>query len=108
MRMRLFRFIRGTRRHKLPYGPAKSGKDLLAHFTVQPENELLQGVMHVLRGLEEMAKLNAAVPELGDSERALYVGSMSMSIEAQERILDLVEKAKSAETRPHIPVTTPV
>lgn len=72
--------------------PELTADKLLEYLAVDMETPLLVGVLHVLRGIEEIAKENASMCKLTAEERAWYAGQIAMAAEAQERIIELVEK----------------
>lgn len=69
-------------------GPEK----LLEIFAVDPETPWLLAVLSVLAGREEIQKEQSAICELPDSQRAFFSGAVREMADAQEQILDLVEK----------------
>jgi hypothetical protein len=77
--------------------PEISAEKLLESFAVDPETPLLAAVLHVLKGIEEIAKENASVCKMPDSERTFFAGGIAVAGEAQERIMDLVEKGNAAK-----------
>ena len=77
--------------------PEISAEKLLESFAVDPDTPLLVAVLHVLKGIEEIAKENVSVCKMPDPERAFYAGGISMAAEVQERIMDLVEKGNQAK-----------
>ncbi|MFA5187305.1 MAG: hypothetical protein WC551_12575 [Patescibacteria group bacterium] len=81
--------------------PSMSAPKLLECFMVEEDNRLLNGVLNVLMAVEEMAVENLEIPKMTDSERAYYAGKAGGAADAQERIIELVMKARKAkeETR---------
>jgi len=88
----MFGFFR--KRMRVVYLPPMSAERLLGCFRVQDENTLLQGVLHELRGLHELAAQNAEVTDQPDSMTLKYTAMMRAHREAEERILDMVARAK--------------
>ena len=80
------------RRVKALYVPPMVAGRLLECFRVQLDNPLLQGVLHELRGLHEIAAQNAEVLDQPDSVTLKYTAMMRAYREAEERILDMVTK----------------
>ena len=74
--------------------PPMSKEKLLEAFSVDPQNPLLLGVLVVQKGMEEIAKDNIAISKQDGEERAFNAGFMACAIEAQERMMDLVERAR--------------
>jgi hypothetical protein len=77
--------------------PVMSSEKLLTTFAVDPDTPLLAGVLMILKGVEEIAKENAATCKLADSERAFYAGGIAVAGETQERIIELVNKGNAAK-----------
>lgn len=77
--------------------PAMSAEKLLEVFAVDPETPLLLGVLAVLAGNEERAVESVMGVELKDSERSGYAGEIRGLAEAQERIIELVQKGNDAK-----------
>lgn len=73
--------------------PEMSKDQLLVCFKVDPGTPLLVGVIHVLKGLEEIAKENVSTPRQDSHEKAHYGGAIAALAEAQERLSDIVERA---------------
>jgi hypothetical protein len=73
--------------------PELSKDKLLEGMAVDPENPLLVSIMHVLKGMEEIAKENVSVARQDPHEKAHYGGAIAALGEAQERIADLVVQA---------------
>jgi len=78
------------RRVVVERAPVWPAEKIVEALSVDPETPLLQGVLAVLAGMEEMEKEMAAMPKLGEAERAFVCGKLAMAGEAQERILELV------------------
>jgi len=72
---------------------ALDARQLLVAFKTQVDDMLLRGVIHVLRALAETAREFMRVPSLPEREAAYYAGAEATATEAEDRILDLVDKA---------------
>jgi hypothetical protein len=82
--------------------PELAKEKLLEGFSVDPATPLLVSVLHVLKGMEEIAKENVSIAKQAPGEKAHYGGAIASLAEAQERIADLViqaNKAKRGETK---------
>jgi hypothetical protein len=73
--------------------PELSKEKLLEGFAVDPENKLLVSVIHLLKGMEEIAVENVAVAKQDPYEKAHFAGGIAALAEAQERIADMVVRA---------------
>jgi hypothetical protein len=67
---------------------------LLQCFRVDDENSLLLGVLHVVRAQHALAAENAEVDDQETMMTVKYASKMQALRELEERILDLVQKAR--------------
>lgn len=74
--------------------PALSKEKLLEAFSVAPETPLLLGQLAVSKGMEEIARENITVANLSPDETKYFAGYMDCARETQERVCDLVERAR--------------
>jgi len=73
--------------------PVMSSEKIMEALAVPPETPIVQAVLNVLAGLEEIAKEQTAIPKLPDSERAYYAGGIGSLAEAQLRIDEIITEA---------------
>jgi hypothetical protein len=77
----------------LRHAPVMSSEKIMEALAVPPETPIVQAVLNVLAGLEEVAKEQTAIPKLPDSERAYYAGGIGSLAEAQLRIDEIITEA---------------
>ena len=77
--------------------PELSKERMLEGLAVDPMNTTLVSVMHLLKGLEEIAKENVSIARQEPHEKAHYGGAIAALGEAQERLADLVIQANKAK-----------
>jgi len=79
--------------------PALTRDRLLEKLAVEYSNPVLEAILTVLRGLQELAAENAGVVDQPDAQLRHYAAQMAAHEEAQQRILDLVKQAQEARDR---------
>lgn len=90
----MFRFERKRKLEDvLRHAPVMSSERIMEALAVPPETPIVQAVLNVLAGLEEVAKEQVAIPKLPDNERAYYAGGIGSLAEAQLKITEILEEA---------------
>lgn len=74
--------------------PVMSSEKILEALAVDPKTPLLQAILAVLAGMEEIERDTVGSAKLTDGDRAYFAGKMAMAGEAQERILELAEEGR--------------
>ena len=80
----------------MSYVEPKKQEEFLRCFRVDDDNALLQGMLLMLRGMRETAAENAEVIEQKADLTVKFTAQMAGFREAEERLLDLVEQARSS------------
>jgi len=84
----------GSGRKRMAYVAPMKEERLLECFAGAAENRLLEGVLYVLRRLEERARADAAAVDAPDGKTVRHAMRMSAFQEAEEEVLEMVDLAE--------------
>lgn len=94
----MFGRSRTARRLEAVIPPLDRAK-LLEHLGVDESNPMLLAVLSVIKGNEEIAKLNLAESRQNDVKPGFWDGSLAACMQIQEDLLELAEEGRRSEGR---------